>query len=268
MSKPFFFTGRKEVSASDVSFQLIEKPGVRTRFVARFSLAGLRLPGTARIIVEAYHSSYLERFDAGTVGDFRGGFEREMRDLEPGDMPSFRLKVISNADGSKGRLLASRDQISPELDAEAAFAGSLLTVVRRTREQMGDEFWKLEFEPGDEIRPVLHLNSAVPGLFLSFQNQDPKVMALIMPEILRQVLRGVTEDLLEWTEEGCVGQWLAFARELHGEEFEEWDEDNIELSKQQRQVWIDEVVRRFASKHRFFEAYREAIGSDGAEPNK
>jgi hypothetical protein len=80
-----------------------------------------------------------------------------------------------------------------------------------------------------------------------------------MPEVLRQVLRGLVEDGTPWTEEGKLGQWLRLAKALHPDEFEEWNEteDDREDMRQKRRVWVDAVVARFAALHHFFDRFHE-----------
>lgn len=267
MSKPLFFTGRKEISRDDVAIRLLERPGQLSRFEARFDLAGYALPPDAFVIVEAYHSAYLERFALGTVANSEAVEAKTLVGLEPGERPLFRLKVIASNDSSRGQLLAAIDRVRPTTDDDNGTARSLLPLVPKSRDRMGDELWRIHFAPGEEQAPELWINQDVHGLFPALQNQDARVTALIMPEVLRQVLRGLVEYETEWTEEGVLGQWLVFAKEFHPDEFEEWDPGAIEASLERRRAWVDEVVRGFTASHRFFERYQEQLGATPEEVN-
>jgi hypothetical protein len=223
------------------------------------------LPDSAIVVVEAYHNAYLERFPAGTVGTVDLDGERVLTGLDPGDRPLFRVKVIGT-DGAAGRLLAAIDEVRPEAEDDGGVAGSLLPLVPKSRDVMGDEFWRVHFaSAGDELRPEVWVNRDVQGLFGMLQNQDPKVTALIMPEVFRQVLRGLVEDGEEWTDEGRLGQWLSLAKDLHPDEFEEWDDDDREASRQKRRDWVDQVVKGFARSHRFFDRFHEQVGAIATE---
>lgn len=265
MSRPLFFTGRKEISRGDVAIRLIEEPGKPTRFSATVNLRRYHLPDAASVVVEAYHNTYYERFPIGTVGTTDQDRKRELTGLEPGDRPLFRVKVIG-VDGAAGRLLAAIDRVQPETEDDDGAACSLLPLVPKNRAAMGDEFWRVNFvAAGDEIRPELWVNRDVRGLFGMLQNQDPKVTALVMPEVLRQVLRGMVEDGQEWTDEGRMGKWLSLSKEFHPDEFEEWDDGDIEFSRQKRRDWVDQVVKGFSRDHRFFDRFHEQIGASELE---
>lgn len=260
MSKPLFFTGRKEIARGDVVVRLVERRGEPTRFAATVNLHRYGLPDSALLVVEAYHNAYYERFDAGTVAAINLDGERVLTGLGSGDRPLFRVKVIGD-DGSAGRLLAAIDEVRPEAEDDGGAAGSLLPLVPKGREVMGDEFWRVHFAAaGEEQRPELWVNRDVQGLFGMLQNQDPKVTALILPEVFRQVLRGLVEDETEWTDEGRLGQWLTLAKEFYPDAFEVWDGEDSESSRRKRREWVDQVVRGFARAHHFFDRFHEQLG--------
>ncbi|MFO0900238.1 MAG: hypothetical protein U0836_22620 [Pirellulales bacterium] len=223
----------------------------------RLDLADYALPTEATIVVEAYHSAYYRRFACGTVGapDFT---RQKLADLESGDQPLFRIKVRDSA----GRLLAAVDEVRPETDESSGFGGSLLPIRARSRAEMGDEFWRLHFVGAEASdTPELHINRDVPGLYNALQNRDPLVTGLLMPEVLRKILRNLTEGGQEWSDD----PWLTFAWDLVQEEFEEWEGED---SRRARQEWVDRVVSQFAARHRFVGDYidqRTAGASPGGE---
>jgi len=267
MSKPLFFTGRKEIARPDAAIRLFERQGNQSSFEAQIDLSRYTLPPDASVVVEAYHNAYLKRFPIGTVERLETGRIQVLTDLEPGDRPLFRVKVIASSGTAAGRLLAAIDEVRPATEDESGAGGSLLPLVPKTREQLGDEFWRINFVLADEPQPELWINRDVQGLFAALQNQDPKVAGLIMPEVLRQVLRGLVEDGAPWTDEGKLGQWLALAKEFYADEYDEWDEDDRESSRKNRREWVDAVVARFAAYHRLFDRYHELARAETDEVN-
>ncbi len=67
MSRPLYFTGRKDIARSDVTIRLIEAPGEATRFRGQCSLEGYRLPTEADVVIEAYHMTKCKRSFGLTV---------------------------------------------------------------------------------------------------------------------------------------------------------------------------------------------------------
>ena len=259
MSKPLFFTGRRQISRGAAIINLEERDGHPSRFRVQLDLSGHRLPANSTVVVEAYHNAYLERFPMGTVADSATERTHVLRDLEPGDRPLFRVKVISADPESTGRILAAIDEVRALTQDDSGSAKSLLPLIPKRRSEMGDEFWRVNFVLSDEREPELWVNRDVNGLFAAFQNNDPRIAALIMPEILRQVLLGLVGTGEPWSEDGIIGQWLSFASSFCPDEFEEWDDDDRESSERRRREWVDEVVRQFAAHHRFFDRYHEPV---------
>src|SRR5687768_13812161 len=118
MSKPLFFTGRKEISREHVVIRLLEKHGKPSSFQAQIDLSTYPLPADADVVVEAYHNAYLERFRLGTVSTLKSEQIEELTEMEPGDRPLFRVKVIASDEHTAGRLLAAIDEVRPATEDE------------------------------------------------------------------------------------------------------------------------------------------------------
>lgn len=264
MSKPLFFTGRKEIARENVSITLIERKGQASAFLPKLDLAQYHLPSESRVLVEAYHNAYLERFDLGTINQIKDDQPFTMMDLESGDRPHFRVKVIAASGDVEGQLLAAIDEVPP---IDRKNGNSLLPLVPKKREVMGDEFWKVHFVDGEERSPELWINSDVNGLFAAFQNNDSRIVSLIMPAILRQVLLGLVESNRDSTDEVILGKWLQFAQELCPDDLPEWAEDDTEGSIQKRREWVDQVVKVFAVSHQLFDHYNEVNHSEEGAAN-
>ncbi len=261
MSKPLFFTRRKNIARSDVTIYLIEGASQTSRFTASLNLSSYKLPGDGKVTIEAYHNAYLERFDAPQVAALAEDVSFELHGLEPGDRPLFRIKVV---DGSTGKLLAAIDEVRPESDDVSEASGSLLPIIPKSRSDMGDEFWRLNFTQNTELSPELWVNRDASGILTAFQMQDVRVIGLLMPEILRQILTRLVGNGEAWAEDGVVGAWLEFSKELAGERFEEWDDDDDEAATLRLQ-WIGSVVAQFALKQRFLDRYLQQRNAEDSE---
>jgi hypothetical protein len=257
MSKPIFFTPRKEIARSDVSIRLLERKGELSRFEANIDLSRYKLRADANLVIEAYNTAYFKRFSIGALGNLRSRVHsEELKGMEPGDQPHFRVKVIASHQSAQGQVLAAIDEVRPTTD-DNQDVNSLLPLLPKRRELMGDELWRVHFVESDELYPELWINRDVDGLLGAIMNNDAQITALIMPEVFRQVLRGMLANGAPWTDEGELGRWLVLARRFTPEEYGEWDESDIDSSRKIRFEWIDDVVKSFVLSHRFFDLYKE-----------
>jgi len=261
MSRPIFFTVLKHIKRTEVVVRLLETPNQRTRFTAELALDRHRLPHQAQIIVEAYDDAYLERIPGGTVGQPALSEPQTLNELQPGHRPKFRVKVVEPASGGAGRLLASINAVRA-LTSDGKDGGtSLLELVKRTREELGHELWRVHIPESSEPEPALWVNDDVPGLFDRFQQNQPEIMALIMPEVLRRVLTELFVDPeleeVDRADEGPRGRWLAFAEAISLSTIDDDDGDaegtTLELTDilRHRRRWVNDVVKAFAQSHRF-----------------
>lgn len=262
MSKPLFFTGRRELARSDVKAKLQLHKG-QPAVELRIDLADKKLPPDAEVVLEAYHTAYFERFPLGLAGAVGKQHLVDLTQLAPGDKPRFRLKVVARNPETPDRLLAAIDEIAPENDEFSGSIGSMLPVAPKTRLEMGDEFWRVVFgEFGSEKAPELWLNRDVRGLLAAVANQNAAITALIMPQILRQVLLGYLLDPeFEDTDEGRLGSWLRFARHLDPD-VPTMDTDDTVENAQAAVAWVDRVVGAFAREQKLFAKYHAHLGAD------
>jgi hypothetical protein len=157
MLRRFNYTGRKKIPRSAVSIKLVRDGEAIPWFDAKFDLAELKLPGHAKVYVEAYHRASYMRFDYGQVSDYRPPEDRRLIDIEGAATAQFRLKVVDET-SEHGRVLAECDGVTPlETDDRHANRTSILPVVIM---ELGHEIWRLDFETADG-RPVLELNKRV-----------------------------------------------------------------------------------------------------------
>src|SRR6185437_11377540 len=105
----FNYTERRRISRSDARISLVSQ-GDATAFDADLHLSGYDLPASANVIIEAYKSPILMRFDLGTIGSARRPASTLLSEFEPPEGVKFRVKVVTD-ETSTGRLLAVADQI-------------------------------------------------------------------------------------------------------------------------------------------------------------
>jgi hypothetical protein len=248
-TRRFNFTGAKKIKQNDVDILLGREDGALT-FDSSYSLASYELPETAEVVIEAYVEWTLMRFPFGTVGMKHVPQSLSLTEFDDPDGVRFRLKVLGTGDQA-GLILAEADKISPSDLTEREHARSFIAV---RPSDLGYVAWRLTF---DESQPVLQINSRL-GDWQSFLRRSP-VRALLMPEIVRQVLREAVS--FEGDEED-QGAWQHHAMRLasmsSGAPPKIDDEEDIER-------WVDEVVRKFAQRHRLWRGMSDFIDEETAE---
>jgi hypothetical protein len=206
-------------------------------------LSSYDLPSDARVFVDAYRHSTWQRFDCGTVRDIRMPEDRTLRDFGTGDGVRFRIRVVEapSSDGeAHSRILAAADNIRPVRDGSVR---SLLPM--EPDSSLREEVWRLDIDENDGplIRMSTHLVSDRHALA-----RHPVFLSLVMPEVLRQILRWALEDGRPNDEEWDTprGRWILQGCRLLGlrEPPEELDDDWPE-----REQWIDQVVTQFCRRH-------------------
>jgi hypothetical protein len=119
---------------------------------------------------------------------------------------------------------------------------------------LGSVVWRLTF---DEAQPVLQLNDRL-GDWQSFLRRS-SIRSLLLPEVVRQILREALENEAEADDEGA---WQRHAMKLasasSGLPPKGDDEDEAER-------WIDEVVRKFAHRYRLWRGVSEFLAEENDE---
>ena len=75
------YTNRKRIKREDAIIT-IRKEKCGNAFDAALNLAGYKLPGEARVFVEAYRQTQLTRYDFGQVGALHNPEDRVLRDFD------------------------------------------------------------------------------------------------------------------------------------------------------------------------------------------
>lgn len=244
-TRRFNFTGAKRIRQSDVQI-VTDRDGDDFAFDASFSISQYELPETAEVVIEAYAEWTVMRFPFGTVGSHRDPASTRLSAFDSPEGIRFRLKVLGTGQHA-GLILAEADKLRPTDSTDSVNARSFI-VVRPA--DLGDVAWRLTF---DEAQPVLSLNSAL-GDWQSFIRR-PVVRSLLLPEVVRQILREALnsarddEDPMGWQREAMKLASAASGSAPRNTD----DEDAVEL-------WLDDVVRRFARQHRLWRGVSAFVG--------
>lgn len=240
-TRRFNFTGAKRVRRADVEIILDREDG-ELAFDATYSLADYSLPETAEVVIEAYVEWNLMRFSFGTVGVRSVPTSLALAQFGDSDGLRFRLKVLGKGDHT-GMILAEADKISPTDLTNREDARAFIAV---RPADLGNVAWRLTF---DEAQPILQINSRI-GDWQSFLRR-PGPRALLIPEIVRQVLR---EAIGSRADDDDQDAWqnhaLKLATPAAGAPPKSDDEEEVER-------WVDDVVRKFAQRHRLWRGMNE-----------
>ncbi|MEZ5395596.1 MAG: hypothetical protein R2724_22665 [Bryobacterales bacterium] len=154
-----YFTGRKKISQEQIAIEF--RPGRPPRFTAELDLSRNRLPPDAKVVVEAYHNTLLQRFDFGTVADCRPRDANQLSAFGEWDQPRFRVRVV-DVGRDPGRILASCERVAHVEPNQGGEGGrSLLKLFPRPDAEMGGELWRVESISGSY---QLSYNKDAPGL--------------------------------------------------------------------------------------------------------
>lgn len=254
MIRKFNYTERQRISKTNAVIRLMPA-GDRTTFEAELTLTQLGLPPEARVYVEAYFKGTVMRFDFGLTGEFRPPADRRLHRFPQPELAFFRVKIVDESH-RKGLLLASCDRLMPFV----AKGGQTnrQTIFRVQTVRMENEVWRLRF---DDEGPVLELNEGIECIKETARN-DVAFAALVYPALVRQVLSHV---LLEEkhddpdTEDDWRGLWLRFGKEMSKERPPRHDDEEAVCE------WIDKVITRFSSRHKFLINYRKALRAGDVE---
>jgi hypothetical protein len=185
IQRRFNSTGRTRIPRSHVEINLQEAldAGAFPIASATIDLAGLDLPDSATVELEAYFRSSSMRFPCGTVASTSVPSTMVLSEIDRGGAVRFRL-LVTDADRT-GRIIAAADGLRPVRDRNSPDRQSLLPL-RET--DLGDQLWKIDvdFRTG----PTLLVNGTVPGLASRLREQA-LLQGLILPHALRMILMEV-----------------------------------------------------------------------------
>jgi len=251
MIKRVNFTGRRRIPRDRVDIEVYD--GEPRRFDASIELGDIPLPPHAAVFLEATcaGSTAVERFDFGEVGSIRSPVNRSLREIE-GQNIFFALKVVDRTERF-GRLLGVAEHIRPQRAGKQTAAGRR-GILPIEPAEIGQELWRLKFAEHDVF---LLVNKQVNGL-VERARSDPLFYAAVYPEVVRNVLvQAITEDVdIEEDDDRWPILWLRFGKNLHPAKENPPKADD---SKEDRDEWVEVVVRAFCDTHAFKDKFQSAV---------
>jgi hypothetical protein len=214
-------------------------------------LAGL--PPEAEVQVDLYRRSEVESFHLGTVGDLRVLEEAPIERFADPTSALMRVKVTSPLPEDEGRLLAAGDKIRPEAPSNAS-ADSRGLLPFRGSDALEEQLWRLEI--GAE-GPVVLMNSRLPSWNATARSTH--FVALVYPEVMRQIARWVAEGLRdgETPESGgdALGDWMRFVQSLG------ISLDSIAPSTTDEEItdFADSCAEKFSNKAQILERFNQLM---------
>lgn len=234
-----YFTGRKKIARNEVSLHF--RRGNPPEFEAKIDLSRYHraLPKTAKVFIEAYNNTSIQRFDFGTVADCRPRESLRLTNFDEWDDPYFRLRVVA-VESQPGTILASCEHIDSIIPEAGGDGGkSLLKLYPKPNEMMQGELWKIQ-GVGNDFQ--LWYNKDVERVSHAIKSKFPDTLGLILPAAIREILartllweRDSVADPTEWTQ---FGQTISGIPVPTGE-------DGNPPSSEDLAEWIDGVVRTF-----------------------
>jgi hypothetical protein len=241
-------TGRKKISQDRMDLRILSvAPGEPLKAKIALSLESLDLPASAAVSVEAYHRSTAMRFACGTVGAKKIPEILSLSELDQAGGVLFRIKIVDQ-EAQPGKILASADRVRPSIEGEHDGRKSIFPVEYR---DLGQEVWRVYID--DDAGPFLFLNSKIPALMHRI-HENPLVAGTLLPAAFRIVLRYIADNPSEDDENGAGWKtdWNRFCIEELGVE-----DDLEDLEESERDVWVDDAVRRYCEAKAFVEKARQ-----------
>lgn len=196
------FTGRQEIDRSRVQVRVREADGKVLLDVMDLNLAGLDLPDSAAVAVEAYRQTVKVRVPCGSVNVLERPQDVHLSAFDIADNIQLRVRVIGSGGASHGKVLAVADHLRgvahEDQDSEP--------LLKLQRAELGDLVWKFGID-GD--RPVLYVNKYL-------QNHDGLInseqfKALVLPEFLRQVALWIARNIDDAQDpHSTMSHWLTY----------------------------------------------------------
>jgi hypothetical protein len=240
MQRRFNSTGRSRIPRSRVEIKL-QEPLERGAFPiasGKVDLAGLGLPASGVVMLEAYFRSSSMRFPCGTVWSTAVPPQMELSEIDRGGAVRFRLLVIDSQES--GRIIAAADGLIPKRDRESPDRQPLLPLWEM---DLGDQLWKIDVDY--RAGPRLLINGTIPGLATKLREQ-PLFQGLILPHALRMVLSELGHGESDEDDDPWRKDWRTFLNEIDVATEPDDPEDPESVAN-----WIDHVVDVFCAMKNF-----------------
>jgi hypothetical protein len=244
------YTGRIKILRSRISISLLnDRKG--KYFNADINLEGMGFPDDAKIYIEPNYKGVYQRFCFGTVSQFKKPDSTLLNELPETELAYFDISIVDET-GNVGLLLGTAKGVAVSTDGTPNDRIPLLHV---NPADLGNQFWKLSFDSGEDGRPVLEINKNIPEVFEMARN-DIKFISLVYPAAFRQVLvRLLQQGDTDAEEDSWISQWLKFITQvLHIKSVPDFDNSNDDFTPEQEN-WIDECVNEYCKKRELFDKF-------------
>jgi hypothetical protein len=240
----FNYTGRQRVRREHIKVAVAGQPPEVTIAVS-FQLDDYRFPESASVVLEAQAGWTLQRFDWGRIGLITPPASLSLEEFDSLAGLLFRLKVVGRG-VNDGIILGEADRIRPSGTIEGASQRSFI-IVRPG--DLGQVPWRLDF---DENQPLLIINRRLGDYHELLQRKE--VAALLLPEVLRQVLtRAASAGSDQDDDDSWQNQVIRFGEKIGDVSLPESDDDD-EIAR-----WTRDVVETFCRRHRFADGLAAAL---------
>ena len=230
------FTGRKRINKTDVQVRVVNGGPGAPSFSATVDFSQMKLPQEAPVFIEARQKDLMQRFNCGTVGDFRLPEDTTLTEVDGSAPLSFWVRVLDPS-RSDGRLLAVARSIHPEGDVPDEDEGrdSLLAVRARP---LGSIPWMIEFPTDSEGIPWLVMNNRIPDPIGKIQN-NAVIQGYVLPAAIREILGRIYLNAESITEGSWQEKWLHYCKRISGLEWPQTSETEDAIA------WIEQVTNMF-----------------------
>ena len=231
--RKFNYTDRKRITHDRTSIVLNRKGNSIESFNATLRLDGMELPPDARVCIEAYHRTELQRYKFETVENIKTPESTKLGHLAYTENLKFRVLVV---DSSIGKILATAEKISPQ---------GLRGILPVDFVDLGRQIWLIEYT-GDEESPILLINTNIPRHVA----KSPEFIMYVYPAVLREILTHIVfVDRIEYPEEPDVEwhkNWLDFSKTVLNENPPSiLNPESDSFDREEAEKWINKVVEKF-----------------------
>jgi hypothetical protein len=244
------YTGRVKVPRNRVDISLF-KDNEGKYFKAKINLEGFNFPPEAKVFIEPNYKGVYQRFDFGTVANFKEPNNTRLNELPETELAYFDISIVDESN-KIGLLLGKAKGIPVSTDNIPNDRIPLLYV---NPTDLKNQFWKLSFDSSDDNRPILEINNRIPELYEKAKN-DINFISLVYPIAFRGVLTKIIEEgSFDVEEDHWIALWLKFINTTLGIKALPETNNEQEGMTPEQEEWIDECVNEYCKKFQLFDKF-------------
>ncbi|WP_372922445.1 hypothetical protein [Roseovarius sp.] len=238
MRKRIRLTGRRQLARSSVEAKIIE---IGDKKLVSMTIANPKafnkMPDTARIKLRLFENKFSETLEFGTLGAMKTTAEITSGAFSA---PSCQVRVVATDKEHRGLLLGSTDTWTMRTggDDEGGMASEGILLFQP--HDIAPRSWKLDVREDDY--PIVYIDKKIPDSRTWVRN-DPIFVSCVLPAIIREVFDYIL-SVNAPPEQAWAKDWLGWADTLMPGKAVPWND-----SRQQKQVWIDDLLDSFCQRH-------------------